>query len=93
MHALFLIYATLVSQCHGFPQSFASEARISPPSGCLTVRQATTKAGEYSSIGAAVAALGSGTSAKCIFIYGGTYHEQVVIKYGGSLTMYGYTDK
>jgi pectinesterase len=36
-------------------------------------------------------ALGSTTAAKCVFIYSGTYTEQVTINYKGPLTIYGYT--
>ncbi|CZR66597.1 related to Pectinesterase A [Phialocephala subalpina] len=39
----------------------------------------------------AVAALGSGSDDACIFIYAGTYEEQVSIEYEGNLTIYGYT--
>ncbi|OQD86200.1 hypothetical protein PENANT_c008G03628 [Penicillium antarcticum] len=62
-------------------------ARTSAPSGCLTVGSS----GTYSSVGAAVSALGSSTAAACIYIAAGTYTEQVIIKYGGALTLYGQT--
>jgi pectinesterase len=62
-------------------------ARTSAPSGCLTVGSS----GTYSSVGAAVSALGSSTADACIYIAGGTYKEQVTIKYGGALTLYGQT--
>ncbi|KAL0571449.1 hypothetical protein V5O48_010518 [Marasmius crinis-equi] len=65
-------------------------ALTAPPSGALVVRQSATQSGEYSTISAAVAALGSGTSNKTIFIYPGTYKEQVNLAYGGPLTIYGY---
>ncbi|ESK92758.1 pectinesterase a [Moniliophthora roreri MCA 2997] len=68
-----------------------SWALTSPPSGALVVRQSGTKSGEYSTVSAAVAALGPGTSSKTIFIYPGTYKEQVYITYGGPLTIYGYS--
>jgi hypothetical protein len=66
-------------------------ARTSTPSGCLTVRGSGTKSGEYSTVGAALKALGSSTAAACIFIYSGTYAEQITINYAGALTIYGYT--
>ncbi|KIJ26586.1 carbohydrate esterase family 8 protein [Sphaerobolus stellatus SS14] len=59
-------------------------SRTSPPSGALVVRQSGTQAGEFSP--------GSTTAAKSIFIYPGTYHEQVFITYAGPLTVYGYTN-
>ncbi|KAJ8070146.1 hypothetical protein OCU04_000538 [Sclerotinia nivalis] len=65
--------------------------RTSPPAGCLTVRGSGTLSGEYSTVGAALNALGSSKSAACIFIYSGTYNEQVTINYAGNLTVYGYT--
>ncbi|KAH7267916.1 pectin lyase fold/virulence factor [Fusarium solani] len=68
--------------------------RTSTPSGCLSVRASGGSSGEYASLGAAVAALGSGStsSTACIFMYPGTYEEQVVINaYKGALTLYGYS--
>ncbi|KAF7959235.1 hypothetical protein EAE96_002750 [Botrytis aclada] len=65
--------------------------RTSPPSGCLTVRGSGTLSGEYSTVGAALTALGSSTAVACIFIYSGTYNEQLTITYAGNLTVYGYT--
>ncbi|KAI9650434.1 hypothetical protein NHQ30_000449 [Ciborinia camelliae] len=66
-------------------------SRTSPPAGCLTVRGSGTLSGEYSTVGAALTALGSSTAIACIFIYSGTYNEQVTINYAGNLTVYGYT--
>ncbi|KFY80011.1 hypothetical protein V499_01074 [Pseudogymnoascus sp. VKM F-103] len=69
------------------------DSRTSPPSGCLTVGSG----GTYSTITAALTALGAGssTSTACIFIYAGTYAsastDQVYINYKGALTLYGYT--
>ncbi|KAF5877868.1 putative carbohydrate esterase family 8 protein [Botrytis fragariae] len=65
--------------------------RTSPPSGCLTVRGSGTLSGEYSTVAAALTALGSSTAVACIFIYSGTYNEQLTVSYGGNLTVYGYT--
>lgn len=48
---------------------------------------------EHSTVSAAVAALGSGTTNRTIFIYPGTYTEQVYIAYGGPLTIYGSSAK
>jgi pectinesterase len=62
-------------------------ARTSAPSGCLTVGSG----GTYSTIGAALTALGSSTSAACIYVAGGTYAEQLTINYAGALTLYGET--
>ncbi|GFF50359.1 probable pectinesterase A [Aspergillus udagawae] len=62
-------------------------SRTSAPSGCLTVGSS----GKYSTIGAALSALGSSKSDACIYIAAGTYKEQVTINYPGKLTMYGET--
>ncbi|KAH7025592.1 carbohydrate esterase family 8 protein [Macrophomina phaseolina] len=64
-------------------------ALTSPPSGALTVGSS----GKYSTIQDAVDALStSSSSAQTIFIYQGTYKEQVVIpKLSGALTIYGYS--
>jgi pectinesterase len=60
-------------------------SRTSAPSGCLSVQSGTTTSGWYTTLGAAVAAL-SGSDSACIFLYSGTYSEQVTIDYGGPLT-------
>ncbi|EIM81521.1 uncharacterized protein STEHIDRAFT_161706 [Stereum hirsutum FP-91666 SS1] len=65
-------------------------SRTSPPSGSIVVRQSGTESGQFSTISAAVASL-SGTASASIFVYPGTYTEQVVVDYGGPLTIYGYT--
>lgn len=62
-------------------------SRISAPSGCLTVGSG----GTYSTIGAALEALGSSTSSACIYIASGTYQEQLTIDYTGALILYGET--
>ncbi|KAG6909343.1 hypothetical protein DXG01_000943 [Tephrocybe rancida] len=65
-------------------------ALTTPPSGAKIVRQSGTQSGEYSTVSAAVASL-SGTGSAVIFIYPGTYVEQVTVTYGGPLTIYGYS--
>lgn len=64
-------------------------ALTSPPSGALTVGSS----GKYSTIQDAVDALDtSSSSAQTIFIYQGTYEEQVVVPaLSGSLKIYGYS--
>lgn len=71
--------------------AFAAD-RTSPPSGCLVVSKTATS-GQYSTVQKAVSALStSSTSAQCIFIYQGTYNEQVyVAALKSALTIYGYT--
>jgi pectinesterase len=62
-------------------------SRTSAPSGCLTVGSG----GQYSTIGAALAALGSSAATACVYVAAGTYAEQLTITYNGNLTMYGET--
>lgn len=66
-------------------------SRTTAPAGALIVRQSGTQPGEYANISAAVTALGNTQTAKSIFIYPGTYSEQVTLEYNGPLTIYGYT--
>lgn len=60
-------------------------SRTSAPSGCLSVKSGTTTSGWYSTLGAALDSL-SGSDEACIFLYSGTYSEQVKIDYAGPLT-------
>ena len=62
-------------------------SRTSPPSGALVVRSGTTTSGEYKTINAALATLPNDSSERSIFIYGGTYNEQVYITRSGPLTV------
>ncbi|KAI5841673.1 pectinesterase-like protein [Tricharina praecox] len=66
--------------------------RTSPPTGCTVVRQ-SAGTGEYSTFQAAVNSLSTtATGTQCIFIYQGTYNEQVYIAARtAQLTVYGYT--
>jgi pectinesterase len=68
----------------------AAVSRTSAPSGCLSVKSGTTTSGWYTTLTAALNSL-SGTGSACIFLYSGTYNEQVTISYSGPLTLYGYT--
>ncbi|KFZ00683.1 hypothetical protein V500_00969 [Pseudogymnoascus sp. VKM F-4518 (FW-2643)] len=65
-------------------------ALTSPPDGALTVGSG----GTYSTIQKAIDALDTGSSStQSIFIYSGTYNEQVKIPaLGGPLEVYGYTE-
>lgn len=72
--------------------SASGSSRTSAPSGCLSVKTDATGTGEYATLSSALASLDSDSSASaCIFMYSGTYEEQVSIDYGGPLTLYGYT--
>ncbi|TRX90476.1 hypothetical protein FHL15_008645 [Xylaria flabelliformis] len=85
-----LLTAFGASTCLGATTLVKRASRTSAPSGCLSVKPGTTTSGWYQTLTAALNSL-SGTSSACIFLYSGTYNEQVVIQYGGPLTIYGYT--
>lgn len=67
-----------------------STSRTSAPTGCVSVKSDASGTDEYSSLTSALASL-SGSDSACIFMYSGTYSEQVAIDYDGPLTLYGYT--
>ncbi|KAF2238187.1 carbohydrate esterase family 8 protein, partial [Viridothelium virens] len=70
----------------------SATSRTSPPAGALVVNS-NASSGQYKTVSAAVKALStSSTSAQSIFIYPGTYSEQVAIPaLKGLLTIYGST--
>ncbi|KII86698.1 carbohydrate esterase family 8 protein [Plicaturopsis crispa FD-325 SS-3] len=70
-------------------QAALAASRTSPPAGALVVRSGTTTSGEYATISSAVAALPDDSTSQSIFIYSGTYKEQVDITRSGPI--YGYT--
>ncbi|KNZ43723.1 pectinesterase [Puccinia sorghi] len=66
-------------------------AQSTPPPGALIVRQSSTSRGEHATISSAVAALSSLSGSKTIFIYPGSYNEQIRINYPYSLSIQGYS--
>lgn len=62
-------------------------SRTSPPAGAKVVRAGTTSSGEYSTVSAAIASLPNDGTSRSIFIYPGTYNEQVYITRNGALTV------
>jgi pectinesterase len=94
---MFLLSASLLALLSTYIQSIAIQqkyiARTTPPTGCPVVQGNVTAAGQYATFASAIVALGSTTTSKCIFIYPGTYNEQVRVTYGGHLTIYGHTSK
>ncbi|CAA7265485.1 unnamed protein product [Cyclocybe aegerita] len=82
--ACFFIFVVLVELA-------LAASRTSPPSGAIVVRAGTSTSGEYRTVASAVAALPNDSSSRSIFIYPGTYNEQVYITRSGPLTIYGYT--
>ncbi|KAJ6624381.1 pectinesterase [Mycena sp. CBHHK59/15] len=87
----FAAYIFSVILCGGATPLEKRVSRTTPPSGAVVVRGSGTLSGEYSTIQAAVNSLPSDGSAKVIFIYPGTYTEQVYITRTGQLTIYGST--
>ncbi|WAQ83352.1 hypothetical protein PtA15_3A722 [Puccinia triticina] len=73
--------------------SLSAWAQSSPPAGALIVRQTNsgTSGAEFTTISSAVAALSRLTGPQTIFIYPGTYTEQVKISYPYSLSLQGYS--
>lgn len=70
-----------------FCQLVYAASRTTPPSGALVVNAGTKTAGQYATVSSAVAALPNDGSAQSIFIYAGTYNEQVYITRTGALTV------
>ncbi|KAJ7470779.1 pectin methyl esterase [Mycena latifolia] len=66
-------------------------SRTSPPAGAVVVRQTGAASGQFTTISAALASL-SGTAAATIFIYPGTYKEQVIISHPSLMIMGSSTD-
>jgi len=62
-------------------------SRTSPPAGAKVVRAGTANSGEFQTISDAVASLPNDGSSQVIFIYPGTYTEQVFISRSGPLTV------
>ncbi|KAJ6582996.1 pectinesterase [Mycena vulgaris] len=66
-------------------------SRTTPPSGAIIVRKGTTTPGEFATLTAALNSLPNDSSSRSIFMFPGTYAEQVDITRSGPLTIYGYT--
>ncbi|KAH8431415.1 putative pectin methylesterase [Aspergillus melleus] len=68
--------------------------RTIPPDNCLVVDQSSTNntSNVYRNITAALDSLPTSSSSACIYIASGTYEEQLVIKYPGTLTIFGETN-
>ncbi|GLB38089.1 hypothetical protein LshimejAT787_0411400 [Lyophyllum shimeji] len=79
--SLFVLLFTLLSSfLHANASTIEKRAsRTSPPSGAVVVRKSGTQSGEYTTVQAAVNALPNDSSARTIFIYSGTYNEEVYI--------------
>ncbi|KAG7443475.1 pectin lyase-like protein [Guyanagaster necrorhizus] len=67
------------------------ESRTSAPTGAVVVRGSGAASGEYSTVQAAVDSLADDGTDQVIFIYEGTYTEQVYIDRDGQTTIMGQT--
>jgi len=65
-------------------------SRTTPPAGAVIVTP-TPASGQFSSLQSAVNSLPDTSSPQTIFIYPGTYEEQVIISRSAPLTIMGYT--
>lgn len=65
-----------------------AKPRTDPPKNALVVRPENTRAGEFQTISDAVNALPSDNTTQAIFVYPGTYREQVNITRLGPTTVY-----
>ncbi|KAJ7644742.1 putative pectin methylesterase [Roridomyces roridus] len=90
MHAFLFLAAFLFSSILGSPLE-KRVSRTTPPSGAVVVRQSGATSGQFTTIQAAINSLPNDSSARTIFIYPGTYSEQVIISRAGQLTIYGST--
>ncbi|KAJ7866690.1 carbohydrate esterase family 8 protein [Mycena leptocephala] len=66
--------------------------RTVAPEGAVIVKASGAQTGEFQTIQAAVASLPADTSAQVIFVYPGTYTEQVHLTRTGNLTIMGFTN-
>ncbi|KAJ7575601.1 pectinesterase [Mycena floridula] len=82
-HALAVLISIL-------PVAFAA-SRTSAPAGSIIVRAGTTASGEFPTLTRALNSITSTTSNVTIFMFPGTYVEQVNIVRTGPLTILGYT--
>lgn len=71
----------------GFVVSAFAASRTFAPAGALIVRAGTTTAGEFSTISAALSSLPNDSSSRSLFIFPGTYNEQLYITRSGPLTV------
>ncbi|KAK0442721.1 carbohydrate esterase family 8 protein [Desarmillaria tabescens] len=88
--ALFSFIALLTGLVHATP-AVKRDSRTSAPSGAVVVRASGASSGEYSTVQAAVDSLADDGTDQVIFIYAGTYTEQVYIDRDGQTTIMGQT--
>lgn len=61
-------------------------SRTSPPSGAIVVNPDATS-GQFKTLGSAIASLPDDSSARTVFMFPGTYREQVLIDRPGPVTV------
>lgn len=61
--------------------------RTSPPVGSVVVDPTTTASGQFQNLSSAIASLPNDGSAQTIFMFPGTYEEQVLIDRSGAVTV------
>ncbi|KAK0211910.1 carbohydrate esterase family 8 protein [Armillaria fumosa] len=92
LQALSFFYLLLFAVCSvDATPAVKRDSRTSAPSGAVIVRGSGTKSGEYSTVQAAVDSLPDDGTEQVIFIYAGTYSEQVYIDRNGQTTIMGQT--
>ncbi|KAJ7443830.1 pectin lyase fold/virulence factor [Mycena latifolia] len=84
-------YSSIVTLFFSFVQYALAASRTTPPSGAIIVRKGTTTSGEFATLTAALNSLPNDSSARSVFIFPGTYAEQIDITRSGPLTIFGYT--
>jgi len=80
------LFVRLVT-CALLLEAIYAASRTNPPAGAKVVRSGTVNSGEFRTVSDAVASLPSDGSSQAIFIYPGTYTEQVSISRSGPLTV------
>ncbi|KAA8895547.1 carbohydrate esterase family 8 protein [Sphaerosporella brunnea] len=92
LHSVLIGLVALLSLAEAGVIRKRTTSRTSSPSGCVVVSKSATS-GQYSTVQDAVDSLSTTASGtQCIFIYQGTYNEQVYIAARtAQLTIYGYT--
>lgn len=88
---LAVLFYLAIGSVAGGPSLVKRASRTSPPAGAVVVRPSNPGAGEFSSIQAAVNSLPNDSSSRTVFIFPGTYSEQVTISRSGPLTIFGST--
>lgn len=71
-------------------QAVCAISRTSPPAGAVVVNPSPA-AGQFATLSSAVASLPNDNSAQVIFMFPGTYREQVLVSRPGPVTIFGWT--